>query len=283
MTTAVANSVDRFGGTSGTDLELRKFLIYSLVLHIFLVLWIAVSIYLQMRGPEWSGIGGEPGSAIPVTLVSAPRPGIPMPTPPSITDSDAVDPTKGLWKELPQPQPKPPTPPEPPKAEEKIAPFKKEKPKPISHPSKVDESKLPPPDNAVNYGKGGAPKVPSSYAPNPGSGSGVISAQGQGGGDFASRYAWYIEAVRRSVGQNWLQTTIDPGVRAARQAHAVMTFRINRDGSVANVQMSQPSGNLSMDNSARRALDGIHFGPLPNDYSGSSVDVIFDFDISLTH
>jgi TonB family protein len=282
MTTAVANSVDRFAGTSGTDLELRKFLVYSLVLHIFLVLWIAVSIYLQMRGPEWGDIGGTEGS-VNVKLVAGPTGGIPMPTPPSITDSNAVDPTKGLWRELPQPQPKPPTPPEPPKAEEKIAPFKKEKPKPISHPSKVDESRVPPPENAVDYGKGGPPKVNTGYAPTPGSGSGPVSVKGQGGGDFASRYGWYIEGVRRSVGQNWLQTTIDPAVRAARQAHAVMTFRINRDGSVSSVQMSQSSGNLSMDNSARRALDGIHFGPLPNDYSGSSVDVIFDFDLSLSH
>jgi hypothetical protein len=38
-----------------------------------------------------------------------------------------------------------------------------------------------------------------------------------------------------------------------------------------------------MDNSARRALDGIRFGPLPNDYSGSGVNVTFDFDLSLTH
>ena len=272
MTTAVANS---------EELDLRKFLVYSVILHVFLVLWIAVSIYLQMRGPEWGDIGGTEGS-VNVKLVG-PTTGIPMPTPPSITDSNAVDPTKGLWHELPLPQPKPPAPPEPPKAEEKIPLFKNEKPKPVSHKSKVDESKVPPPDNAVNYGKGGAPKLPTGYAPTPGGGSGPISVQGQGGGDFASRYGWYIEAVRRSVGQNWLQTTIDPAVRAARQAHAVMTFRINRDGSVSNVQMSQSSGNLSMDNSARRALDGIHFGPLPNDYSGSSVDVIFDFDLSLTH
>jgi TonB family protein len=89
--------------------------------------------------------------------------------------------------------------------------------------------------------------------------------------------------VRRSVGQSWLQTTIDPAVRAARQAHCVMTFRINRDGSVTNIQLLQTSGNLSMDNSARRALDGIRFGPLPNDYSGSGVNVTFDFDLSLTH
>jgi TonB family protein len=62
-----------------------------------------------------------------------------------------------------------------------------------------------------------------------------------------------------------------------------MTFTINRDGSVRNVKIEQSSGNLSMDNSARRALDGIQFGPLPNDFAGSYVDVTFDFDLALTH
>lgn len=279
MNASVANSLNRFALSSDEDLKLKKFLIYSLILHIFLVLWIAVSIYLQMRGPEWGDIGGEEG-AVNVKIVG-PSPGILMPTPPDIADSKTVDQTKGLWKELPQPKPPEPEPKTP---VEKIAPFKKDKPKPITHPSKIDEPKVPPPDNAVDYAKHGSSSLPSSYSPTPaGGGSGPVSVKGQGGGDFASRYGWYIEGVRRSVGQNWLQATIDPAVRAARQAHAVMTFRINRDGSVQNIQLSQSSGNLSMDNSARRALDGIRFAPLPNDFSGSSVDVIFDFDLSLTH
>jgi protein TonB len=107
--------------------------------------------------------------------------------------------------------------------------------------------------------------------------------QGQGGGDFAAKYSWYVEAVRRRIGQNWIQNTIDPAVRAAHQAHTVMTFTINRDGSVSNVRMAQSSGNLSMDNSAVRALQGLQFPALPNDFAGSRVDVTFDFDLSLTH
>jgi len=277
MTTAVANSVGNYPATSAENLGLRKFLVYSLIFHVFLVLWIAVSIYLQMQGPEWGGIGGAEGS-VNVKLVG-PAAGIPMPSKPSITDSKAVDETKGLWKE-PKPEPKPPEPKTP---AEVIPTFKKEKPKPPTHKSKVDEPKVPPPDNAVDYGKGGAPNLPTSYATNPGSGSGPVTVNGQGGGDFASRYAWYVESVKRGIGQNWLQTTIDPAVRAARQAHTVMTFRINRDGSVTNIQLLQSSGNLSMDNSARRALDGIRFGPLPNDYSGTGVNVTFDFDLSLAH
>jgi len=275
MSTA-ANSINPFPSTPAEDLGLRKFLVISLILHIFLVLWIAVSIYFHLTGPEWGDIGGTSGS-INVKLVG-PASGIPMPPQPIVTDSNTVDPTKGLWREDPKPKP-----PEPPTPAEKVPVFKNEKPKPITHKSKVDEPKVPPPPNAVDYGKHGSPDLPTGYSPTPGGGSGPVLFKGQGGGDFTSRYGWYIEAVRRSVGQNWLQTTIDPAVRAARQAHCVMTFRINRDGSVSNVQMSQTSGNLSMDNSARRALDGIRFGPLPNDYNGNSVDVIFDFDLSLSH
>jgi TonB family protein len=273
MTTAVANS---------EDFDLRKFLVYSVILHVFLVLWIAVSIYLKMRGPEWGSFGGTEGS-VNVKLVG-PSAGIRMPTPPSITDSNAVDPTKGLWRELPLPQPKPPQPLEPPKVAEKIAPFKQEKPKPLSHRSKVDESKVPPPDNAVNYGKGGPPKLPTGYAPTPGGGSGPVSVNGQGGGDFASRYGPYIEGVRRRISMNWLQSTIDHNVLVAHQARCVMTFRINRDGSVTSIQLAQSSGNLSMDNSAKRALLSIdRFESLPSTYSGPYVDVTFDFDLALPH
>src|SRR5579859_8257438 len=89
MTIAAANSVGNYPATSAEDLGLRKFLVYSLIFHGFLVLWIAVSIYLQMQGPEWGGIGGAEVS-VNVKLVG-PAAGIPMPSKPSITDSKAVD------------------------------------------------------------------------------------------------------------------------------------------------------------------------------------------------
>ncbi|MGB8477081.1 MAG: energy transducer TonB [Candidatus Acidiferrum sp.] len=278
MSTA-ANPVQRFAASPAQDLRLKKFLIYSLILHGLLVLFIAASIYSNFHGPEWGGVGGAAGS-VNVKLVG-PAAGIPMPTQPSITDSKAFDETKGLWK-APKPEPKP----EPPdiKTPADVLPrFKNEKPRPPTHKSKIDEPKTPPPDNAVDYGKNGAPNLPTNYATQSGGGSGPVSVNGQGGGDFASRYAWYIESVRRRIGQNWLQSTIDPAVRAARQAHCVMTFRIYRDGTVKNMQLFQSSGNLSMDNSAQRALLSSNpMPPLPSDYSGSYVDVTFDFNLALT-
>ena len=281
MSTA-ANSLNRLPFNQA-DPGFRKFLIYSLILHSCLVLSIFASIYFHFQGPEWGGIGGTEGS-INVKLVG-PTAGIPMPTERSITDTKAVDPSKGLVERTQtRAQAHTSPPPEPKIPAEVIPTFKHEKPLPPSNKSKIDESKVPPPDNAVDYGgRGGPPKLPTGYAPTPGGGSGPITANGQGGGEFASRYAWYIESVRRRIAQNWLQSTIDPAVRAARQAHCVMTFRIYRDGSVKNMQLSQSSGNISMDTSAQRALLSSNpMPPLPSDYSGSYVDVTFDFDLSLT-
>jgi outer membrane biosynthesis protein TonB len=47
--------------------------------------------------------------------------------------------------------------------------------------------------------------------------------------------------------------------------------------------MSESSGNRSLDDSAQRALLSIdHFPRLPSDYSGTYVDVTFDFDLGKT-
>jgi periplasmic protein TonB len=264
MTTAVANS---------EDLSLRSYVVYSVIFHVLLSVAILTASYFERRGQSWGGVGGSLGGTKVSLVASA---GIPMPSQPSITDSKAVDPTKGLYKE------EPPKPPEPKTDAEKIPKFEKEKRLPPSHKSRVFESKTPPPDNAVPYGKGGNPNLPTGYSQTPGGSTGV-SAQGQGGGDFGARYPWYVDAVRNRIRQAWDQSTIEPAVRAARRAHAVVTFRINPNGSVSKISLYQTSGNSSMDYSALRALQSIDaFRPLPNDYIGSYVDVTFDFDLSMT-
>lgn len=260
MTTAVANP---------EELKLSKFVVYSLALHIAVLVAFGVSAYFKFHGNEWAGMGGG-GESTKVTLVSGA--GIPMPKPDVVTDSQVVDPTKGLYKEEPQPKPPPP----PPDAT-RIKKFEKEKPLPPSRPSRVFESKTPPPDNAVPYGKGGTPNIPTGYAQTPGA-SGGVAVVGAGGGDFASRYGWYVEAMKRRISGNWMQNTIDPAARASRSIHCVVEYRIARDGTVSNVRISQTSGNLSFDNSGLRAILGSNpMPPLPSDYSGGYVDVTFDF------
>jgi len=259
------------------DLSFNRFLGYSAWFHIALTALMLVGVWVQRSGNAWGGIGGGDNSGVKVSLVSGA--GIPMPQP-SITslESNTVDPTKGLNKEEP-----PPKLPEPKTDATKLPKFEKEKPLPVSRASKVFESKTPPAENAVPYGKGGQTTLPSGYSDFPGPASGGVAVQGQGGGDFASRYGWYIEAVKRAVNQNWMQNTIDPSIRAGRRAKTVVTFTINRDGSIKNIRVSESSGNRSMDDSAQRALLSIdRFPPLPTDYSGRYVDVIFDFGLGMT-
>jgi periplasmic protein TonB len=278
------------------EVTLRKFLVYSAFLHGALALAIGLSAWYQYRGNQWTNVGGNLGADVKVNLV--PSGGIPMLKPDVTSDSHAIDPTKGLYKE----EPKPPDIPEVPQDALAIPKFKDQTPpkpvpvvhpdkefkdeprkKPVVHPSKVFEDLRPAPPNAVNYGKGGSPNLPTGYGNTPGQTTSGVQIQGQGGGDFATRYGWYVEAVRRKIGSNWNLFEIDPAVRSARRAKSVLTFTINRDGSVKNIRMETSSGNQSMDISAQRALaNASPMPPLPNDYSGSYVNVNFDFDLSMT-
>jgi protein TonB len=104
-----------------------------------------------------------------------------------------------------------------------------------------------------------------------------LSFNGVSGGDFGSRFSWYVEAVQRRVSSNWLQSTVDPSVSAAPRV--VVVFTILRDGTVTNIQLTQRSNNYSVDTSAVRAVkDSSPLQALPPAYSGSSVNVEFWFD-----
>ena len=240
------------------------------MLHAALTIAVFTATFFDRRGNAWGGVGGELGGT-KVNLVTAA--GIPMPKEPVVTESKAVDPTKGLYKE------EPPKPPEPKTDATKIPKFEKEKPLPPSHKSRTFESKTPPPDNAVPYGKGGNPELPTGYSQTPANGSSGVSIQGQGGADFASRYGWYIEGVKNRIYGNWQQWTIDAAARASRSMHCAISFTINRDGSLRDVHLSESSGNSSYDNSALRAvLSSNPVTQLPGDYSGSYVVATLDFN-----
>src|ERR1700720_1999415 len=210
---------------SADDLSLRRFLIYSLILHAAIAVSIIASVIFHFQGNTWGGVGGASEGEVKVNLVGSV--GLPMPKPPDVTESKTFDPTDSLYKTQPQPKP-----PEPPKPEVKIPEFKKEKPpKQIEHRSKTFDNPTPVPDNAVAQ-NGGKMDLPTGTSNVAGAAAPGVKVQGQGGGDFASRYGWYIDAVRRKINQNWLQSTIDPAVRAGRTAKCTTTFTIARDGTV---------------------------------------------------
>lgn len=249
---------------------LKKPLFWSVVFHAALFGSLTVSTIYSHRGEMWGSAGGD--GAVSVGLVAR-VPGVTLPRPEEVTQSQVVDTSKGLYKSEPPPKPQPVEP-----DVQKIPEFKKEKaPRIISHPSKVFEDKTPPPTNAVPYGGGGAPALPySSFAVN-GPSQGGMGFSGPGGGDFAGRFPSYVDAVRNRISSNWLQSTVDASVRWAPRAE--FTFQIMRDGTVINIQMTQSSSNRAVDNSMLRAIQSSNpLSPLPSSYPGSSVTVTFYFD-----
>ncbi|HWX38280.1 MAG TPA: energy transducer TonB [Candidatus Sulfotelmatobacter sp.] len=250
--------------------SLKKPLFWSVAFHAALFGSLTVSTIYSHRGEMWGSAGGD--GAVSVGLVAR-VPGVTLPRPDAVTQSQVVDTSKGLYKSEPPPKPQPIEP-----DVQKIPEFKKEKvPHILSHPSKVFEDKTPPPTNAVPYGQGGSPALPYSSFAMSGPSQGGMGFSGPGGGDFAGRFPSYVDAVRNRISSNWLQSTVDASVRWAPRAE--FTFQIMRDGTVANVQMTQSSSNRAVDNSMLRAIQSSNpLSPLPSSYPGSSVTVTFYFD-----
>lgn len=250
------------------DNSLKQFLYISLIAHLTFCILGALGYYFSNRHANWGG----PGGSITVGLVGS-VPAIPLPRPDVVSDNRVVDESKGLFKSEPVKKLAPPPDATP------IPKFEKEKPpKYVTRPSKVLENPTPPPPNAIPYGGGGTPTVPvTSFALGAGTTQAGMAFTGTSGGDFGTRFSWYVEAVQRRVSGNWLQSTVDPGVTAAPRV--IVVFTILRNGTITNVQVTQSSNNYSVDSSATRAVkDSSPLLALPAEYSGSTVNVEFWFD-----
>jgi protein TonB len=219
------------------------------------------------RGNDWGSDTGGGGGAMSATLVSS----IPLPANPDATNVVATE-SKGLTKSEPR---VPETAPEAipiPERQAKRKPWEKA-------PTAVRPQKTAPPvqtaSNVVPFGQGGPLSGPYSVF-TAGGAKGGFGFSG-GGGDFGSRYGWYVDVVRRKVSENWLKYEVDPRISNAQRVY--ITFDIVRNGSPTNIRVEQSSGVPTLDQSAMRALQRIDtFGPLPPDYSGSRVSVEFWFD-----
>ena len=125
----------------------------------------------------------------------------------------------------------------------------------------------------MQYGQGG--QVHQNFTTfNTSTGIGAVAITS--GGDFGSRYAYYVRQVTQVLSQNWLKYEVDP--HTMPNASVSIAFNISRNGEPTNVRVVQSSGIPSLDTSAVRTLQRIDsFGPLPNDYRGSSVEAQYEF------
>jgi protein TonB len=216
------------------------------------------------HGSDWGGGGG--GEAMGVTLVSS----VPLPAPPAQKQNVLANESKGVTTSQPKVEEKEPDAIE---IQGKNAKIKPKKP-----PTPTREKNPPPPEpetNQVAFGEGGPVSGPyGSFAA--GGAKGGFGVTGSGG-DFGTRYGWYVQVIQRKVSENWLKYEVDPGITSAQRVY--ITFDVARDGHPYNVQVEQSSGVPSLDTSAVRALQRIDtFGSLPPDYSGNKISVEYWFD-----
>jgi protein TonB len=215
-------------------------------------------------GQGWGTGGG--GDAMGVTLVSS----VPLPTTPAQTQNVLANESKGVTKSEPKVEEKEPD------AIEIQGKNTKVKPKKPPTPTKAKPEPEPEEEtNQVAFGEGGPVSGPyGSFAA--GGAKGGFGVTG-GGGDFGTKYGWYVQVIQRKVSENWLKYEVDPRINNAQRVY--ITFDVARDGHPLNVRVEQSSGVPSLDQSATRALERIDtFGPLPPDYNGSKISVEYWFD-----
>jgi periplasmic protein TonB len=244
---------------------LQRPLLWSAGLHLaFTLLVILYTTFIPgFRGQGWGSGGG--GDAMGATLVTS----VPLPSNPQQTPNLVANESKGLAESQPKAQEQEP---EAIPIPDKNA---KTKPRPIPSTNQRKQEIKPAETNQIPYGQGGPVSGPYAMF-TAGGAKGGFGFTG-GGGDFGSRFSWYVQAVQRKVSENWLKYEIDPRIAEANRAY--VTFDIARDGHPSNVQIEQSSGVPSLDISAVRAIQRIDtFGPLPADYAGGKVSVEFWFD-----
>jgi protein TonB len=224
-------------------------------------------VFTGSRGEGWGSGGG--GSAIGVTMVSS----VPLAATPAPAQNVLANESKGLTKSEPKVEEE-----KQPDAIEIQGRNSKIKPKKETTPTKEKTKPAPEqPTNQVAFGEGGPVSGPYGTF-DAGGAKGGFGVTG-GGGDFGTRFGWYVQVIQKKVSENWLKYEVDPRISTAERVY--ITFDVARDGHPFNVKVEQSSGVPSLDISATRALQRIDtFGPLPADYGGSKISVEYWFDYS---
>jgi protein TonB len=240
----------------------------SVLLHVAAVGALFLLIYMngKFRGDQWSTQG--PQGAIQATLVNS-APSIPLPsiTPPT---------PNVLATDLPSPSPAPPSKATIPVQEPDAIPIATheirraaEKP----HPASPQHAQPTNQQNRANYGEAAASQLNHAMTTNAAHSNSPVTVSG---GDFASRFPWYVDKITRMVSQNWYTQQIDGSTRIGSQAN--VTFTVGRDGRVSSIHITAPSNSPTLNTTAMQAVQRVEsFGPLPDQYTGSSVSVEYTF------
>src|SRR5271163_1312471 len=164
-------------------------------------------VFASSSGANW-GAGGGGGGAIGVTLVSS----VPLPANPTQSQNVLANESKGLTQSEPKVEEKEPD------AIEIQGKNSKVKPKKPPAPTKAKPEPAPEEEtNQVAFGEGGPVSGPyGSFAA--GGAKGGFGVTG-GGGDFGTRYAYYVHVIQEKVSENWLKYEVDPRIASAQRVY----------------------------------------------------------------
>jgi protein TonB len=218
-----------------------------------------------LHGSEWGSNSTQEGT-IHATLVSTAA--LPLPDVHPVTDNVLATESPSQAPELAEQQIEPLPLPEAIPIPEKQTPAKPKAkpvaPPPPPHPVPVK------PQNKATFGEAAPPNIPRSNANTSAANSPVAVT----GGDFGSRFGWYVDVIKRKVAQNWYLPEVEPSTPAG--ATVFVQFAVARDGTPGNISLATPSSSPSLNSSCLRAVQRVDtFGPLPAGYNESSLNVLY--------
>jgi TonB family protein len=254
---------------NNTNEKMSPFVAASAVLHgglVFVVMF-APSLFPARQSELW-GNSNDPN--ISVGLAQS-LPGIPLPSPPVVQET-----ARGFTSEAlhpAEPAPKAPVKPAAPEEADIKVPSATTK-----TPKKPDPAPPSPPRNDT-------PEQPPTNA-IPGTGGQIALPYGQVGGGgaqasfadqaFGTRFPEYVSSMTRAITLAWQDSIV--GVPRGSSSRVYVTFTIGKRGQVSNLELSQRSGSVQLDNSAQRAVLTAKLPELPREFLGANVDVRFYFE-----
>ena len=87
----------------------------------------------------------------------------------------------------------------------------------------------------------------------------------------------YIVKTRRSIKNNWY-----PPVQSFENS-AIIILTINKDGTLANCYLSQPSDDEGFNKSLIDAAKKVNYAPLPEEVKDNSIDIDMLFNMQRRH
>src|ERR1700729_922707 len=238
----------------------QSFLLHGLIVG---VLFGYAYLHNMFHGSEWGANAFQQG-AIQATLVSTAALPLPQDHPP--TDNVLATETRSVPRALEEQKPEPLPLPEATPIPEKQTPVK---PEPKPQPKTPPQHQPPPkPQNKANYGEAAPANVPRATAANNAANSPIA----QTGGDFGSRFGWYVDVIKRKVAQDWYLQEVEPSTPVGATVFVQCT--VARDGSPSNISRATPSSSPSLNSSCLHAVQRVDtFGPLPSGYNETSLNV----------